>query len=70
MKIHNPKNRKEFKEDYFYHEEIAADEWDRMMGKKELIEKRAYELAQKRGFEPGHELDDWLEAEKAIKLGS
>ena len=25
----------------------------------------AYSKAEKRGFEPGHELEDWLEAEKA-----
>lgn len=25
----------------------------------------AYSMAEKRGFEPGHELEDWLEAEKA-----
>lgn len=28
-----------------------------------MIEKAAYQLAEKRGFIPGYELDDWLEAE-------
>jgi hypothetical protein len=28
------------------------------------IAKAAYFLAQQRGFAPGHELDDWLAAEK------
>jgi hypothetical protein len=27
----------------------------------------AYFLAERRGFAPGHELDDWLEAEDAIE---
>jgi hypothetical protein len=30
------------------------------------IAKRAYELAQRRGFTPGAELDDWLQAESEI----
>lgn len=28
----------------------------------------AYCKAEQRGFEPGHELDDWLEAEKELSL--
>ncbi|MTI64775.1 DUF2934 domain-containing protein [Methylophaga sp.] len=31
-----------------------------------LIEEAAYYLAEKRGFEGEHELDDWLEAEQII----
>ena len=27
------------------------------------IRARAYEIAMSRGFQPGHELDDWLQAE-------
>lgn len=30
------------------------------------IARRAYELAQQRGFTPGAELSDWLQAEKEI----
>lgn len=30
------------------------------------IAQRAYELAQQRGFKPGAELSDWLQAEKEI----
>lgn len=30
------------------------------------IARRAYELAQQRGFAPGAELSDWLQAEKEI----
>jgi hypothetical protein len=32
--------------------------------RQEAIEKRAYLLAESRGFAPGHELDDWLTAER------
>ena len=34
--------------------------------RKELITKKAFELYQKRGCKPGHEMDDWLEAEKFV----
>ena len=30
------------------------------------IQAEAYFLAQRRGFQPGHELDDWLAAEESI----
>jgi Protein of unknown function (DUF2934) len=36
----------------------------------ERIAKRAYELAAQRGFAPGHELDDWLQAEREIEAGA
>jgi hypothetical protein len=32
-----------------------------------LIEKKAYELYEKRGRKAGHAMDDWLEAERIIK---
>jgi len=32
-----------------------------------LIEKKAYELYEKRGKKAGHSMDDWLEAERIIK---
>ncbi|MGA8864929.1 MAG: DUF2934 domain-containing protein [Gallionella sp.] len=32
-----------------------------------MIEKAAYYLAEKRGFAPGYELDDWLQAEAQIR---
>jgi len=31
------------------------------------VEKKAYELCEKRGFECGHEWDDWFEAEKIVE---
>ena len=30
------------------------------------IAERAYYKAERRGFEPGHELEDWLEAEQEL----
>jgi hypothetical protein len=32
-----------------------------------MVAANAYYRAEKRGFEPGHELDDWYEAEREIK---
>jgi len=32
--------------------------------REEIIREAAYLKAQERGFEPGHELDDWLAAEQ------
>lgn len=32
-----------------------------------MIEEAAYYLAEKRGFAPGYELQDWIEAEKAVR---
>jgi hypothetical protein len=34
------------------------------------IAEAAYWRAERRGFESGHELDDWLEAEKEVDVGS
>ncbi len=36
------------------------------MGQDEMIAVAAYYLAERRAFEPGHEIEDWLEAEKQI----
>lgn len=33
---------------------------------RQQIAKRAYELYAARGYRPGYELDDWLEAEREI----
>jgi hypothetical protein len=34
------------------------------------IAEAAYWRAERRGFEPGHELDDWLQAEKDVDGGN
>lgn len=38
-------------------------------GLYEQIQKRAYELAERRGFTPGQEVEDWLQAEREIEAG-
>jgi len=35
-----------------------------------MITQHAYYLAEERGFEPGHELDDWLIAERDVEQAS
>jgi hypothetical protein len=42
---------------------LPADRADR-------IGRRAYEIARQRGFAPGHELDDWLQAEREVEAGA
>lgn len=39
---------------------VDPDEFRRM------VAERAYCKAEKRGFEPGHDMNDWLEAEREI----
>jgi hypothetical protein len=34
---------------------------------REMVAVNSYYRAEKRGFEPGYGMDDWLEAEKEIK---
>jgi hypothetical protein len=34
---------------------------------RELVQKRAFELCQKRGNAPGNDWSDWFEAEKQIR---
>ena len=34
--------------------------------RQSLIAEAAYYLSERRGFQPGHELDDWLNAERQI----
>lgn len=42
---------------------VAAEAENRTADHHAKIALRAYFIAEKRGFEPGHELDDWLAAE-------
>jgi hypothetical protein len=41
--------------------EASADEI------RQLIAEAAYYRAKQRGFEPGHELEDWVQAESEVK---
>lgn len=45
---------------YTYTADIDPDEF------REMVAERAYCKAEKRGFESGHEMDDWLKAEREI----
>ncbi len=54
------------KEDNVVVEFIGPPEEAQRM-KKELIEKIAYQLYEKRGKAPGKALDDWLEAERIVE---
>jgi hypothetical protein len=40
---------------------------DRMNPAKDEIRQRAYEIFQARSGEPGHGLDDWLQADRELK---
>jgi hypothetical protein len=44
----------------------AAEAASRATERRELIATAAYFRAQKRGFEPGHELEDWFAAETEL----
>jgi hypothetical protein len=47
------------------HKQTQRSEADN--GNEQLIQQRAYELFLKRGQEPGHELEDWLQAEREVR---
>jgi hypothetical protein len=34
---------------------------------RQRVEQKAYELFERRGRDPGHDLEDWLEAERLVK---
>lgn len=42
---------------------------DKQNTSEEVVQRRAYELFVARGQEPGHELEDWLQAEEEIRQG-
>jgi Protein of unknown function (DUF2934) len=45
-----------------------ATDWRRMTdAEHDNIARRAYELYEQRGREPGHELEDWLQAEHEVQ---
>jgi hypothetical protein len=37
---------------------------------REFIQRRAYEIYMRRGQVPGHELEDWLQAEREAKTAA
>jgi len=44
----------------------SAEQNKTAKGEEQSIQRRAYELYLNRGQEPGHELEDWLRAEREI----
>jgi hypothetical protein len=46
----------------------AQEEQDRSLNSthEEKIRRRAYEICLERGGEPGHDLEDWLQAEREL----
>ena len=44
-----------------------SDEPTVLIPMEQQIQQRAYELSEQRGRTDGHELDDWLQAEREIK---
>lgn len=59
MQITNKKNGKKLAN-------RTADHLRAALSLQEQIEARAHEIYRARGAEPGHELDDWLQAEREI----
>jgi len=53
---------------------VGTDEADDMVSapvdRQLMIEREAYLRAERRGFEPGHELEDWLAAEHSLGAGA
>ena len=45
----------------------ATDVVVEVPARQELVQLEAYLLAERRGFAPGGELDDWLEAERIVE---
>jgi len=49
-------------------EEASCEEAICVSDRDAMIAELAYCKAEKRGFEPGHEMDDWFEAEQELML--
>jgi hypothetical protein len=51
-------------------DEAAVDTVSAPVERQLMIEREAYLRAERRGFEPGHELEDWLAAEHSLGAGA
>ena len=51
-------------EDLNYEADTGEDYTDRLA---DFVRRRAYQLFVERGGQPGHEVEDWLRAEREIK---
>lgn len=47
---------------------VSIDEGVNEWARRQLIEEQAYYMAERRGFAPGRELEDWLAAEAKVDL--
>jgi hypothetical protein len=47
--------------------QASQQEWQSKPDTQHSIQERAYELYIKRGQEPGHELEDWVQAEREVR---
>ncbi|MBP9855207.1 MAG: DUF2934 domain-containing protein [Candidatus Omnitrophica bacterium] len=72
MKNTTQRDYKQTRNDETFQEDSNIDKWARNLSSEneEQIRKRAYQLAEKRGFQPGHELDDWIQAKKLLSQDS
>ena len=46
---------------------IAPSSSPEQHDRQQRVAEAAYYLAERRGFQPGHEREDWLEAEKQVR---
>lgn len=44
----------------------AAEGWSSSGSREDRIREAAYAASERRGFAPGHETDDWLQAEREV----
>lgn len=44
----------------------AVAEQKQCCSREEQVQKKAYELYEKRGCQPGHDWEDWFEAERTV----
>ena len=47
--------------------QAPQQQWQNQPNAQQSIQERAYELYLKRGQEPGHELEDWVQAEHEVR---
>jgi hypothetical protein len=47
--------------------QAPQQQWQSHPDAQQSIQQRAYELYLKRGQEPGHELEDWVQAEHEVR---
>lgn len=56
----------QFKESIKFDSDFETEAQDSESSVREMIAQAAYYLAEQRGFDPAHQLDDWLQAEAEV----